>query len=326
MKRLTGLMLIVSMLLFVGCGGDDDSGTNPPPASTRVVVANLAAAPSLMNVDDAVWNGISATSLSVATGNLKPAVSKPSAIPPNISLKAAVHGDSLFLKMVWTDATHNVWREVYTVGDSPPNFNHDCCDDNAVHREDQVFVLFAGLAGGVWDVWNWRSLTTAPGFLAEGMTLDGTVLESDTVSNEALKPAYRNQPPAGSQPLLMHETGNAFQGNLLYTEDAVSVDFFGYDWQTGQTIPGWIIDTTIFGRIPDIRKSRWAIRAATTWDTTTSQYAVVLSRPMNTGYSDDLNMATLDSVKVKIGILDNQISINLGSGSRGFTGEFWLIF
>jgi len=325
MKKLIGLLLIGSVLLVAGCGGDDD-GTNPTPASTRVIVASPATAPSSTNVDDAVWNGISATSLTVALGNPKPAVPKPSAIPSNVSLKAAVHGDSLFLKMVWADATHDVWREVYTVGEQPPYFNHDCCDDNALHREDQLFVMFAGLAGGAWDVWNWRSLTTATGYLAEGGTFVNGILESDTVGNEGLKPVTRNTPPVGSQPYKMHETGNAFEGNILYWEDAVDLNLIGVDWTTGQTIPGWLVDTTIYDRLSNIRMSRWAIHAATKWDTTSSQYTVVLSRPLNTGYSDDLNMATLDSVKVKIGVLDNQISINLGSGNRGFTGEFWLIF
>lgn len=326
MKKLTGLVLLFSAFALAGCGGDDN-GTNPqPPGPTRILVAQPASAPSLTNVDDAVWNGISATSLAVAAGNPKPAVAKPSAIPANISVKAAIHADSLFLKVVWTDATHNVWREKWTVGDPPPSFVHDCCDDNAVNREDQVFVMFAGLPDGVWDVWNWRSLTTAAGFLAEGMTFSGSLLESDTVSNEGLKPASRNVPTVGSQPYKMHETGNAFQGNLLYWADAVNLDLLGYDWQTGETIPGWIIDTTIYDRIPSIRMSRWAIRAATDWDTTSSQYTVVLSRPLNTTYTDDLNLLLLDSVKVKVGVLDNQMSINLGSGSRGFTDEFWLIF
>lgn len=326
MKKITSLFLVLSLLALAGCGGDDDGTNPPPPASTRIVVAHPASAPSLTNVDDAVWSGITATSLSVAAGNPKPLAAKPSAIPSTLSLKAAIHGDSLFLRMVWSDVTHDVWREVFTVGDSPPYFNHDCCDDNAVHREDQLFVMFAGLAGGAWDIWNWRSLTTAAGNLAEGMTFDNGVLEADTVSNEGLNPASRNIPNIGSQPLKMHETGNAFQGNILYWTDAVDLDLLGYDWATGETIPGWLIDTTIYDRLPSIRMSRWAIRAAADWDTTSSQYTVMLSRPLNTGYSDDLNMAALDSVKVKIGVLDNQISINLGSGNRGFTGEFWLVF
>ena len=325
MKKIISLLLVLGVLTLAGCG--DDDGTNPPPPSTtRVVATHPASAPSLTNVDDAVWSGISATSISVAAGSPKPVAAKPSAIPSTISVQAAVYGDSLFLRMVWSDATHNVWREKYTVGDSPPYFNHDCCDENAVNREDQLFIMFSGLADGVWDVWNWRSLTTAAGYLAEGMTYSNDLLESDTVSNEGLKPASRNEPPIGSQPYKMHENGNAFEGNLLYWEDAVDLDLVGYDWTTGQTIPGWIIDTTIFSRALSIRMSRWAIRAATDWDTTSNQYTVMLSRPLNTTYSDDLNMAALDSVKVKIGVLDNQISINLGSGSRGFTNEFWLVF
>jgi len=49
-------------------------------------------------------------------------------------------------------------------------------------------------------------------------------------------------------------------------------------------------------------------------------------RKLNTGYTDDFDLSTLDSVKVQLGILNNQASFTTGSNNRGFSEEFWLIF
>jgi hypothetical protein len=50
-----------------------------------------------------------------------------------------------------------------------------------------------------------------------------------------------------------------------------------------------------------------------------------MCRPLNTGYADDLNLLPLDSVKMKVGVTDNQDNLSLGGSNRAFTNEFWLI-
>ena len=94
----------------------------------------------------------------------------------------------------------------------------------------------------------------------------------------------------------------------------------------GQRVPGWIIDSTKCRQPAAARNSRWDTRAISSWKTEDGalSYTVVLKRPMNTGYSDDVALA--DSVRTRIGVFDNQRDMNLGSSNRGFSKDFWLIF
>ena len=52
----------------------------------------------------------------------------------------------------------------------------------------------------------------------------------------------------------------------------------------------------------------------------------MMCRPLNTGFDDDLNMLTLDSVKMKVVVLNNQVDLTMGTNNRGISKEFWLIF
>jgi hypothetical protein len=333
MRKLVGFFLLIALSLWMGCG--DDDGTDPTPVPVpRVVVAQPGVAPSLDNADDGVWSSVIAKGIAVSATNVpKVAVGKAAAVPDSVYVKAIVHNDSLYVRLVWDDASHDIWRDRYevdTIEIGFVRFFHDCCEDNAINREDQLFIMFAGLPDNAYDTWNWRSLTTAVGRLAEGMTYQNGSLEPDS-TDLGTAPAIRHTPMQGtSQPQYMRNDSSEFDGYVLYTEynppyELVSLDAGSEGWEKGQIIPGWLIDTSVFNRSSIIRGSRWDIRSASKYDSSATEYTVMLCRPLDTGFSDDLNMLALDSVKAKIGVLDNQIAVGTGGTRRGFSGDLWFI-
>jgi hypothetical protein len=124
----------------------------------------------------------------------------------------------------------------------------------------------------------------------------------------------------------MHEDSSAFHGYILYQPDAAPLSALSTGWTEGQTIPGKLIDTTVYDRLVSTRGARWAIRAADDYDSTGNQYTVMMCRALNTGFDDDLNMLVLDSVKMKVVVLNNQVDLTMGTNNRGISKEFWLIF
>ncbi len=329
MKRLACFFLILSAIIWVQCGGDDN-GVNPPPETTvRIVASHPNSSPSLTDPDDATWNTVTPTEIALSYQNaLKPGAAKPAAAAATVRLQAVVRNDSLFLRAVWSDATHNVWLDHYEVVQTAPvNFTRDCCGATAAEQEDELIAMFAGLPGGVWDVWNWRALTTGPGFLAEGMTYSDGDLVSDTIGLRS-GPAISNPPLGGSvsQPTYMSKDSSAFHGYILYQPDAAALNALSTGWTEGQYIPGRLIDTSVYSRQATTRGSRWAVRAADDYDSTGNQYTVMMCRALNTGFDDDLNMLALDSVKMKMVVLNNQVDLTMGTNNRGISKEFWLIF
>jgi hypothetical protein len=234
--------------------------------------------------------------------------------------------DSLYLRLSWSDPTHSVWRDHYELTEIEPTFVrffHYCCDDNSLHREDQLVMMFEGLADDGWDTWNWRSLTTGSAGLAENMVFRNGSFDTLEV---AVYPAYLNPEQLNGQPKYMHVDSSDFTGFVLHETDTARTDLTPGGWGFGDIIPGWIVDTSVASLPASTRGARWPIRAASTHVDSANLYTVVLCRAMNTTYTDNLNMAALDSVHVKLGLLDNQIAITTGGTGRGFTEEFWLIF
>jgi len=62
------------------------------------------------------------------------------------------------------------------------------------------------------------------------------------------------------------------------------------------------------------------------YDSGLGEYTLVLYRKLHTDYSEDINLSTMDSVKVQLGILNNQELFTTGSNNRNFSEEFWVIF
>jgi hypothetical protein len=317
--------MLAAVALIAGCGGSDN-GTNPPPSLPVITANTTAGSPSVTDANDAVWNGVTATSMNVSSSiSPKIAAGKTASVSATVAIQAIVSGDSLFIRLRFADATYSIWRDYYEVSSAGPPVNFTSYQD--LEGEDQVFVMFDGGSDFGWDVWNWRVLTTdarGVGGLAEGMKFVGGALVSDA-GNATLathNPGIAQTP----QPTYVHADTTDYHGAILPL-DSIRSGYPTSGWTVGQRVPGWIINSAVkdTGSVAATqRASRFDIRSASVYDSTTSMYSVVMAAPLNTGFTDDLDLSTKTSVTAKVGIFDDQIAFLTGGSSRGFTGNFTL--
>jgi hypothetical protein len=326
------VMLLLAALLIFGCGSDKPTQPDTPKAQ-RIVVTAAVSAPSLSSINGAAWDAVTATAVDLSSSLAPtPAQAGVTAISDSIYVKAVTYNSDLYLRLTWTDNSHSVWRGAFVVRDTGAVLGNDTAtyfngSDSIGRQEDQLWVLFAGLAGGDLDGINWRALTTDSTFLAEGINLhrattsdpweqvtDAGTIETSRHNYNLLNHEY---------PAYIHKDTSAYHGFTLFENDGlVPHDLFMRGWDIGQEVPWFILDSTKWHLSAAERGSRWDTRTISTYSG--GQYTVVLSRPLNTGYADDV--ALTDSVKAKIGVFDNQMDINTGGTGRGFSKEFWLVF
>ncbi len=341
MHRYFLALVAVTLFVIAGCGSKGGPTTPTTPKLLRVAVSvNPATAPSLTDPNDAVWNGVAATGVTLS-GAITPFSGALTGVPDSVLLQGIRKNDTLYLRLRWKDATHDVWPGYLYVVDTL----FHCDVDTSVHctefvvgddfdTEDRMLVLMSGLPNGAWDAIDWRALTTGAGLLAEeGAYKRDTVslspdtiidsIEYDSAPNSFL-PAYLNQQP-GFGPSNMHSDSSQFHGAVLLQTEMVPFRTFSRGWKLNQRLPGFYVDTSLATKTPDVRGSRWCTRAANIWDTTSQTYTVVLCRPMSTGFTDCLNLTAVDSVQTKLGVFDNQIDLNKGGTSRAWTKNFWLV-
>ncbi|UCC44656.1 MAG: hypothetical protein JSU65_01635 [Candidatus Zixiibacteriota bacterium] len=344
MKRFAYLAVLPVLLLVFGCGGDDgDENGNGPAELPKVVAFTASAAPSATDLGDEVWDSASGTIIDVPAMAFSPPIETRSerstavAVSDQIVFKAIVFSDTLYVRATWDDASHDVWPDNYEVVATEPSVLFSVNPSASV--EDQFLLLFEGQVGeasDVMDAWHWRALRTASKKLAgdtltgfaEGKTFDGSSLTTD----EGDKESGIVNPPRGaglSEPKYWHEDVAEFTDYFFYVGDD-SLNVGGTTgWTVGQRVPGWMVDSSLAASASaPYRLSRWDVWALSAWDDGTKEYTVVLRCPLNTGYSgtDDINLAVLDSVKVKAAITDNRDFVfNQGSTSQGITGFFWIV-
>lgn len=329
MKKLFAVLLLSLTFIFAGCGGDDDDGGGGGGTVTPTMSANTTVgSPSMGNPNDTKWNSVTSTAFEIS-GLYAPkmAVSKSAAVSDSVWVQAIVSNDSLFVRVVWDDDDNSVWRDYYSITDTnkPMSFVHN----ESIENEDQLMLMFDGAPGGGWDCWNWRSLTTDAAGLGEGFRYNNGSL---TVDAGQVTASNTNPGVLGTaQPTYVHEDTASFNGYILpladivnYTSDTtVNGTYINQTdgWTVGQRIPGWIIDTVAKDRAVNERNSRLDIGAVSFYSEVTNRYTVVLVRPLNTGYADDIDLSALTSVKFKVAILNNQSIFTTGSSNRGFTKD-----
>ncbi len=231
-------------------------------------------------------------------------------------------------------------------------------------NEDQIFVMFDGLPDGGYDVWKWSVLTTGGCGLGKGYSYKEIIIDaivdtiliadalgqpgdSATVENP---PATVGDPPAELDwPTYGPKDTSDFDGYVLYfdsvvhwlndtldtivdtfpdPDDTLPVFFYNTSgWKLGQKVPGWLINSGFASLDDNIRGSRWDIKAVSVHDDDVGQYRVVLCRKLYTTFSaeEDIDLSAMDSVKVKIGVYDNQDDFNEAGNKRAFSDEFWII-
>jgi len=352
MKKFIPILAVLSLGLWIGCGGDDD-GTNgppPPPSVVRVIADTTVDAPTLSSADEQVWSSVDSFQVDVLQENApKPIPPVSAAIPTEIYVQAIKKADNLYLRLQWSDPTFNAYpdhfevEEIVTGGFLPyAVFTNQFL---AIPYEDQLFVMFDSLPDGSYDVWNWCVLTTGGAGLGKGYTYKEQDIEptADAIGVAGDSVAIENLATSG-QPDYAHKNTSDFHGYILDVDSAVHreevldslyddvtqqwyhVHFYETTgWDSAQIVPGWLINRNFASLDDSLRGSQWDIKAVSVYDDVAAQYRVVLCRKLDTDFSDDIDLSDMDSVEVKIGIYDNQREFKTGSPKRGFSDNFWII-
>jgi hypothetical protein len=328
MKKLLLSMLALSLMLWLGCGGDDEPTGPDGPTIVTVTAATGSTAPARLSVEDTVWNRITPTTVAVtadrfvSAGKRRPVSAQ--AVAGSVEVQALVVSEVLFLRLAWEDDTWDRWPGRFAVvgfqyqgADTLANFLQDALS----FREDQAMVLFQSAGDAIWDVWNWRLATTGAGYLAEGYTLSGTSLLRDAGDAEV---AVSNL-GFGGQPAYMHLEGPANEDYRLIEGSVATMDHT-LPWSLGQFVSGWIIDDSLY--LPhnaSARSSRFDIGAYSRHSSPPGEYVVVLQRALNTGDAADLNMTDYTTLDVRIGITNNaDFTMSAGDSRQGFSSTFKL--
>ncbi len=323
MKKLITIILF-SAILSCGLGcGDDDEGNGPtgPAPLTRLEIHTDLSAPPMTSVDDAIWSSVTPMALALSNVNTPRVVTpKPLFFSDSVWVQAIAASDKLYVRLEWDDNDFSIKRDQWSlVNVSSFSFSH--C--TLVCEEDQVFVMFE-MADGTWDTWNWRALTTGQSKAAEGWTFADSVLTVDA-DNGVHTLAWENYNGFdNSRPIWVHKDKYDFVGDIMFIKDTLSATA-AYDsrWYNQMTVPGWIISDTVLPAAMT-SQSRWDIAALYDYNETTQRYKLVMSRALTSG-TDDLDMADLTEMKVRIGILDDKPISTQGS-SNIFTEDFMMDF
>lgn len=363
MKKTIPLFLVFLLAVWVGCGGDDDNGPGPTPVVTaRVVVNSTAGIPGMQSANDAVWDNVEEVIVDVVKAGALPATAAPTVVTATTTMQAIAAGDNLYIRLQWDDTSFSVWKEHFYVVDASgfPSFNQV---SDLEQSEDQLFVMFKDTLvdgkTGYWDVWNWRSLTTGAGNFAEGFNYVDSPLVADADGSKIVEIQWKN-PDVFGDPIYVHRDTSEFSGFALYLHEKLhrltdilwvttdtTVDTnpgppITYDttidtiyeqkwptttgWTEGQRVPGWMIDGEAQFLTEDELGSRWDTRTVMDFDSTDGVYTVVFKRKLTTGYDDDLDMSTLDSVMTRVVILNNGSDIYRADTWRGVSKDIWLVF
>lgn len=157
--------------------------------------------------------------------------------------------------------------------------------------------------GGTVDVWHWQSALSNPIYLA----IDEIWADSGRVTDEAFAPIYEtNWDTINAHPIYMHQTDTLYTGkSFLLKSEAVPLITNPDFWPQGFTIPGYVVNEMATGSATDVDTYAWR----TTLDT----WYVLMSRKLNTGNADDVDLSTIatgDSIMTSIAIMDNASEIH----------------
>ena len=355
MKKFILIFCFIIGCLIVGCS-DDEKGTNGDPVVPtevpRVVADTLAAAPSTMDANDAVWATIDSTIVQI--GFTEDYGQNSQMVKDTLLMKVILKSDMLYVWARWNDPTPDIWGNYALKSTGTGFWQHiELADYNG--GEDAFMVIFdagdngaegadcsamchavanrmATTGGGHVDAWCWKSARLAPAYLAEDnwWTGSGNFPDPAPIVN-AQQPFRENWVDRGasSTPEWMHPDDTAFHGTYLYYSDVVEFDadpFVGWDSVPGYKMPGFAIDTTIYSNAS--RDDRWDVLAASVYDSLSSPHTwtVVLARTLTSSGNNDVDLTTLDSIQVSVAA-GNEHTFGEDAGFRGHSGSvpFYII-
>ncbi len=344
MRKLLASGLILSVALLWGCGGNDN-GTGGDGGETlqRLVANTTVTAPTFSSADETVWNSVDSVMVPVSQTNTPKIVpaGKITSLATEVKVQAIRKNDTLYVRLRWVDDSFDAWPDYYAVTDTTPVK----LTRNTVEQEDQAYVMFDGAPGGGYDCWAWKVLRTGGAGMGMGYTYNNYTLTPDAAGSVALPIATSNPP---DNTYISKDTSQFHSyilklTDIVHLRDSLRVDtvIFGdppettyatryfedtRGWTIDQKVPGYVIDASVGGaaHTDAQRGSLLDIRAVDNY--ANNQYSLVLKRKMNTGYADDMDLTTVDSVKVEIAIFNNQNLFTTGGTRRGISNPFWIIF
>lgn len=160
--------------------------------------------------------------------------------------------------------------------------------------------------GGHVDVWQWQAGTADPAFLASDEYWSGAGREKD--AGDSIYTS--NYDSEEGQPIFAHKDTTGFTGASLHVEDTVTYRPT-MPFPAGYEMPGYVLHDNATGSSADVASFSYYIVG--------SRWAIIMSRALNTGHADDIDLSGLapgDSVLVTIAIMND--ADQLHSGSRPF--------
>lgn len=280
MKKLLPLSLLLTLVLWIGCGDDEEDG-GPGPTIEKPVRVIAATKPDSLpfTVSDTEWNSVESFAVEVRTSGIalpKPGRTGGLFTVDSVHTQVITTPDYLYLRLKWNDTSHSVWKEYFVVDTIAPfpQFRHEPL---LSADEDQMFVMFEGAPGGGWDAWNWRAVTTGAAGFGEGFTYYSVVSPADSLVPDAPGSAgldnmgIKNPAILGREPSYASVDTSEFNQNavndqwILCFDDSAITRLTAIDstmdtlssppdtlwdikywpttsgWTIGQRIPGWLI-------------------------------------------------------------------------------------
>lgn len=350
MKKLVFPLLITLGLLFAGCGGGDN-GTNGNGNGNGIIITRVvadtavASAPDMSDVNWSGWYQVDSELVEIG-GDPTNYGMNPNLGKQDVTMRAIVKSDTLYIWARWHDASANLWAN-YSACVLVGNFSPVTSEG-----EDRFLIIFDALnngdegadcattchatahmtmGGGNIDAWKWMSTKTAPGFMAEDEWWDGSGrLEDATDLNMYVYRRNWSGDIVTKYPYWMHVTDTAFNEPFLYAEDAITYNS-GMGWEVGiDRIPGYKTDSTIHSDPSRGSSSMWDVAAVSEFDSTGAfsdwTWTIVLARALNTGHSDDVDLSAVDSVQVTIAATHNDNEAADPSVAHSGSKPFYIIF
>lgn len=357
MKKLFPVFIIGLFLGMVGCGGDSGTGNGGGGGTEEFEQANLLAyvtntAPSMENVNDAIWDSAAVCSVRVGFDTLYG--KNTSLNDDTLAMKVIVTSTDIYVKATWRDYTDDflgsyirktsgagAWElvNIADVGAGDDAFFIIFDVANGTEKADCATMChavaneMATTGGGNVDSWAWLSGTTNGAKLAEDQWIESSGGPDMDVLISGNKLAYIDNWDDGlSRPRFMHENDTSFHGDYLYTVDTTAFDgnpSFGWDSVSGYRMPAHIVDSTVYKTAG--AGGAWDVKAISSYSG--NHWTIVLKRALSTDKSsgaeqDDVELTGIDSIQVSIAVANHHTDINEDPGWWEHSGSypFYLVF
>lgn len=157
--------------------------------------------------------------------------------------------------------------------------------------------------GGTVDVWHWQSALSNPLYLA----VDEIWADSGHTADDGSSMIYEsNWDEANLRPIYMHQTDTAYHNTYLLSTETASFDTTHNLWPQGYVIPTFVLNEMATGPATDV--------SSYSWYTSLNTWYVLMSRKLNTGDPDDVNLSTIatgDSIMTSVAIMNNVEQVHM---------------